>query len=82
MKLAKQIARGVWQYQLDRMGKCVCADELEPVIEAKLKPVKDAAEKIKTCAGYAKRECLTCDEGGACMIDLLSAIAMLSEEGK
>lgn len=42
-------------------------------------PVGEEVEKIKACTGYARRECLTCDEGGACMIDLLSAFSMLSD---
>jgi len=38
-----------------------------------------ARNKIMNCPGYVRSECLTCDEAGACVVELISALAMFED---
>jgi len=55
MKIAKEIAEAAVEFAAERNGD-VCACELEPIITAKLEPVKEALLSAKMClpdsAGY------------------------------
>ena len=77
MKIAKKIAEATAP-NLPYMEQLIQANT--GTITAMLEPVREALEKTTSCAGYIRRECLTCDEAGACVVELTSALAMLSEE--
>lgn len=67
--LAREIAKAIFP-QNSRIS-LLRRDDAIPIIAAKLAEVRG---KIENCVGFALHECLTCDEAGACVIEIWSAL--------